>query len=96
MEVGYHRPTVEMVPGVPEREVSDITIDGTSLLLFSVISGVPQGSILWPLVFLIYINELVPEQVAMDYTSCYLFADDTKLLKAITGVNDELQPQQDL
>ena len=70
-----------------------VTIDNASSPLLPVISGVPQGSILGPLLFLIYINDL-PEQV--DYTSCYLFADDTKLLKAITDTDDELQLQQDL
>ena len=65
-----------------------VTIDSASSPRLPVFSGVPQGSILGPLLFLIYINEL-PEQV--DYTSCYLFADDTKLLKAITNLNDELQ-----
>lgn len=60
-----------------------VTIDGVSSELLPVISGISQGSILGPLLFLIYINEL-PEQV--DYTSCYLFADDTKLLKAVMKV----------
>jgi len=31
-----------------------------------------------------------------DYATCYLFADDTKLLKTVTNLNDELQLQQDL
>ena len=60
-----------------------VTIDGASSPRLPVISGVSQGSILGPLLFLIYINRL-PEQV--DYKSCYLFADDTKLLKAITNL----------
>jgi len=70
-----------------------VTIDGASSPLLPAISGVPQGRILGPLLFLIYINDL-PECIY--YVTCYLFADDTKLLKAVTNLNDELQLQQDL
>ena len=45
-----------------------MTIDGISSELLPIISGVPKGSILGPLLFLIYINEL-PEQVRRQQTS---------------------------
>jgi len=69
-----------------------VVINGQESTWTAVISGVPQGSVLGPILFLIYINDIV------DNLSCtaYLFADDMKLFKGITKDADMAHLQSDI
>ena len=50
-------------------------VNGESSLVKAITSGIPQGSVLGPTLFAVYVNE-IPDIVRSEV---YLFADDTKL-----------------
>ena len=69
-----------------------IQINGVKSNWTSVISGVPQGSIIGPLTFLLFVNDL-PSVTESDVM---LFADDTKLWRLIRDDTDILALQNDI
>ena len=69
-----------------------VVLNGSFSKWTSVTSGVPQGTILGPLCFLLFINDL-PERVT---SIIKLFADDCKLYRKIKKKSDCYKLQQDL
>ena len=69
-----------------------VVVEGETSSAISVRSGVPQGSVLGPCLFLLYINDL-PDRVS---SVSRLFADDTLLHRLIASIKDRQTLQQDL
>ena len=69
-------------------------MDGAISDELSVISGVPQGSVLGPLLFLIYIDGV--ESVTLSDGTIVLYADDMVLYRPIYSYEDYWLLQQDI
>ena len=69
-----------------------VVVDGEVSSWKSVLSGVPQGSVLGPILFLVYINDLEEGVTG----SILKFADDTKLFRKTKEIGDKKNVQVDI
>ena len=70
-----------------------VTVNGTSSGQVPVTSGVPQGSVLGPVLFIYFINDM-PD--ILDGIKVKIFADDTKIFSPIASNVDNIKLQEGL
>ena len=71
----------------------EVVIDGFKSFVWAVLSGVPQGSVLGPILFLIFINDI---GTSLHDSKLKSFADDTKLSRNVSCQADAVKLQHDL
>ena len=69
-----------------------VVVDGEVSSWKSVLSGVPQGSVLGPILFLVYINDLEEGVIG----KILKFADDTKMFRKTKEIGDKQNLQDDI
>ena len=89
---GVRNNTLAWIDSFLNQRSQKVVVDGMESAPAAVTSGVPQGSVLGPLLFLVYINDM-PECIKSDLR---LFADDTIIYRAIETPEDCKILQEDL
>ena len=90
---GIRGRTLEWISDFLHSHTQSVLVDGQQSSESCVSSGVPQGSVLGPLLFLTYINDL-PNCISSSTTR--LFADGSVLYRQVSSPEDATSLQKDL
>ena len=90
---GFHSNLLQWFNAYLTGREQRVVVDGANSDWLPVLSGVPQGSILGPMLFLCYINDMPS---STQNSTIALFADDSKCFRTIQDTNDCLLLQRDI
>ena len=89
---GIQGTTYQWISSFLNSRTQQVLVEGQSSEKVPVVSGVPQGSVLGPVLFLIFINDL-PDNIN---SRTRLFADDCTLFRQISSETNQHLLQEDL
>ena len=89
---GIHGNVLKWIESFLSNRRQQVVLNGHKSCFIPVTSGVPQGSVLGPLLFIMFVNE-IPSIVS---SPALMFADDTKIFRVIRNGEDYTALQNDL
>ena len=92
-QFGVHGKLFSWIESFISNRYQQVLVDGKLSQKEKVISGVPQETVLGPLLFLIFINGL---EASLKHSILRIFAHDSKLEKEVKNENDHQKLQEDL
>ena len=90
---GLPNPILSWIEDFLTDRLQHVSVNGITSEQFHAPSGVPQGSVLGPVLFIIYINSMI---LKAGNANIYLYADDLKLYREIKSEDDTELLQKDL
>ena len=91
---GIHGELLSWIWSFLSARTQSVVVEGYHSPKDKVLSGIPQGTILGPLMFLCHINDL--PSIVDPQTAVRLFTDDCLVYRSITSSSDHRQLQLDL
>lgn len=93
-EMGIHSSLLGWILSYLSGRSQYVKLSGWTSRTFNVTSGVPQGSHLGPLLFVLFMNDAT--KVFKSSSTYFLYADDLKICRVIRSVRDTIELQRDL
>ena len=91
--IGVHSAMLAWIQSYLGDREQFVKVSGWISRPISVTSGVPQGSHLGPLLFILFMNDVTD---AIIYSKCLMFADDLKIFCRVKSILDATNLQRDL
>lgn len=91
--IGVHSSMLNWISSFLRNRRQIVKVNGLLSSPFLVKSGVPQGSHIGPILFILFINDLVGH---LKFAECMMYADDLKIFARVSNVEDQQLLQLDI
>ena len=93
VKYGFHDSLIAWVDSFLSDRFQEVVVNEAHSYKCKIKSGVPQGTVLGPLLFIIFVNDL---ESVVKHSEISFYADDTRISKRISTLEDKEMLQSDL